>query len=609
VSHLGNPAPPAPPETTSDPARVYSAELEALQRQQDSAQRREQLLGYTKLALAAAALILAIFLLRRGLAIFLLAIPILFFLALAVLQEKVLASIRYRQRAISFYERGLARLHDRWAGVGETGERFLDPEHPYARDLDLFGDASLFQYLCTARTRAGEETLAQWLLKPAPLDEVAARQQAVRDLRDRVKFRELIASVGETVRLGVHPEALSAWGEAGPLFSSRATRVAVSLLAVLWLLSLAAWPVFHLPEFALLMTLINFGFAHRIHSRLESAAGSVEKAAADLRLLAEVLALIEREPVSSPRLIAIKAGLQRDGTNASIAIRRLARVVELIESRHSLFARPLDLVTFWSLQLVFLAERWQVRYGPTIRAWLQAAGEFEAFSALAGFAWEHPAYTFAEFATDGAQFDAEDLAHPLLPADKAVANDVRLGSSLRVIILSGPNMAGKSTFIRSLGINAVLAQCGAPVRAQHLRMSPLQVAASICVLDSLAGGMSRFYAEIHRIKLISDLAGRELPVLFLLDELLSGTNSHDRLIGTRFVVHNLVEHGALGIVSTHDLALTTIPDSLGGLAANCHFEDRLENGKLTFDYKLKPGVVQTSNALKLMQSIGLGVSP
>jgi DNA mismatch repair ATPase MutS len=167
-------------------------------------------------------------------------------------------------------------------------------------------------------------------------------------------------------------------------------------------------------------------------------------------------------------------------------------------------------------------------------------------------------------------------------------------------------MAGKSTFIRSVGVNAVLAQCGAPVRAKFLRMSPLAVAASICILDSLSGGTSRFYAEIRRLKVAEDLAAGQVPVFFLMDELLSGTNSHDRLEGTRLIVRSLMERGAIGIVSTHDLALAEIPDKMPGQAVNCHFEDRLEEGKLIFDYKLKPGVVKTSNALELMRSIGLG---
>ncbi len=546
-------------------AAEYADQLEKLIELQAREQRRERLLGYAKLALAAATLIAAALLARHVEAMIFLLAPVAGFVVLAVMQDKLLGAIAYRRRAIHFYERGLARLNDRWTGNGESGDRFLDASHPYARDLDLFGSASLFQYLSTARTRSGEETLARWLLAAAPLDEIVARQTAIRELESRLKFREV------------------------------------------WVASIVCWAVWGTPVFALLMSVLNFGYSHKLHARLESAAASLEQAAGDLRLLSEALALVERESLSTPKLSGLQAALKRDGMMPSAAIKKLARIVELFESRQSLFARPLDLVTFWSAQLVFRAEGWQREFGPAIRGWVAAVGEIEALTALSGFSYEHPEYVFPEFVRGGALFDAKGMAHPLLPTGKAVDNDVCLGDEMQLIILSGPNMAGKSTFIRSIGVNAVLAQCGAPVRARQLRLSPLTVAASICVLDSLSGGMSKFYAEIHRIKLIEDLTRGPAPVLFLMDELLSGTNSHDRLVGTQFILRTLLERHAIGIVSTHDLALTQIPERLGGRASNYHFEDRLEGNALVFDYKVKPGIVQTSNALKLMQSIGLGV--
>ena len=594
------------PATTNEPAELYAAEHTKLLAVQAADQRRERLFGYTKLVIAILTLVAAALFHAHPLWLALLLAPVAAFIVLAVLQEKLLSAIRYRARAVAFYERGLARLNDRWAGTGETGERFLDPAHPYARDLDLFGAASLFEYLSSARTRAGEETLAHWLQTAALPDEILSRQDAVRELHARVKFRERLFSAGETVRLGVHPEALSAWGEARPVFAGRSVRITVSVLAVLWILSLIGWAVWDLPVVALLMTVLNFAYSHHIHARLERAACSLENAAKDLQLLADVLALIEQEQVSSVRLAAIQTALRHHGSTPSAAIGKLARLVDLLESRHSLFARPLDLVTFWSAQLVFVAERWQQEFGPAIRDWMQSVGEFEALTSLSAFAYEHPLYAFPAIAGEGPLFEAEGLAHPLLPAGKAVDNDLRLSNEMQLVILSGPNMAGKSTFIRAIGVNAVLAQCGAPVRARSLRISPLQVAASICILDSLAGGISRFYAEIHRLKLIADLTQGAVPVLFLLDELLSGTNSHDRLIGTQFVLREFVEHHAIGVVSTHDLALTQIPTLLGERAANYHFEDRIEDGGLIFDYKLKPGIVETSNALKLMHAIGLG---
>ncbi len=596
------------------PGEVYARRLDELNLEQAAEQRRERALGYAKLLVAALTLVSALLLLHLLKDLGFLLIPVVLFLFLAVLQEKLIRRLRFRARAIGFYQRGLARLNDRWAGSGESGERFLDPQHPYARDLDLFGAGSLFELLSTARTRSGEETLAAWLLAAAPVEEVLGRQEAVRDLEGRVGFRERLFCLGETVRQGVHSEPLAAWGERGPIFAGRATRVATRALAILWLLSMVAWAVWGLSDLAGAVTVLNLAWAHRMHKRLEPAADALERAADDLELLSGVLGLLEREPFRAAKLTGLQEALQHDGKSPSAAIRKLARLVEYIRSRHSLFMRPLDLVTFWSAQLVFAAEGWQQEFGPSIRGWLRAVGEQEALTALAGYAYEHPADVFPEFAPRdetgaAALFDAEGMTHPLLPAAKAVRNDLKLGEGLQLIILSGPNMAGKSTFIRSVGVNAVLAQCGAPVRARRLRLSALTVAASICVLDSLSGGVSRFYAEIHRVKLITELTAGPAPVLFLLDELLSGTNSHDRLAGSEFIVRSLAERGAIGIVSTHDLALTRIPEAMGARAANFHFEDRFDAGQLIFDYKLKPGVVKTSNALELMRAIGLGLDP
>jgi MutS domain V len=596
------------------PAATYRHRLDGLQKIEAVEKRRERQLGYSKLLIALLTVIAAALLLQSPNAWPAPLICIAGFILLAIWHGRVIESLRDHGRAILFYERGLARIEDRWAETGETGERFLTPSHPYSRDLDLFGNASLFQLLCTARTRAGEETLAAWLLAAASVEEIHARQSAVSEMKEAVEFREQLFSLGDTVRLGVQPDALSAWGErALPL--SAGTRLAATVLASLWIASFIAWGIWGLGILTLITTILNFAFYLRIQHSLEEAAYAVEKAAEDLQLLAGILALLERASFQSTRLQELQAILRNNGTPPSRAIRKLARIVEYLESRRNPLFRIFDTFTFWSAQLVFMAETWRQDCGPSIRRWLAAVGEFEALMALAGFAYEHPSYAMPVIAPNGPLFDAEGLAHPLLPANGAIENDVKLGAAPHIapqlMILSGPNMAGKSTFIRSIGVNALLALCGAPVRARRLTLSPLYVTASICVLDSLAGGVSRFYAEIRRIKLISDLAHGPVPVLFLFDELLSGTNSHDRLIGTELVLRNLLEQNAIGIVSTHDLALTKIPETLGNRGINCHFQDRLGkdasgNAELIFDYKLMPGVVETSNALQLMQSIGLG---
>ena len=224
-------------------------------------------------------------------------------------------------------------------------------------------------------------------------------------------------------------------------------------------------------------------------------------------------------------------------------MKKLDRIVEWLESRRNVLIGQFSPFVFYTVGLTLAAESWRQRFGPAIRGWLSTVGDFEALSALAGYAWEHPADVLPEFVEQRGYFEAVGLAHPLLSQRTAVGNDLTLGSKLQVIVISGPNMAGKSTFLRGVGINAVPAQCGAPVRATKLRLSPLAVGASICVLDSLQGGVSRFYAEIKRLKLLSDLAQGPVALLFLLDELLSGTNSNDRFDGTRYVVRALVRQG------------------------------------------------------------------
>lgn len=592
----------------SAPHVEYTSRLSTIAQATAKHKSRDRLFATAKLTLGAIAVVVAIWLVRdyRS-SLGYLAIPAALFVILAILHESVLRVLRRGARLTVFYQRGLARLEDRWADDGETGERFLEAVHPYARDLDIFGPASLFQMLSSARTRIGEETLAGWLKSAAAIPEVLARQEAVRDLTARLDFREEIAVAGEEIREGIHPDALMAWAEGKPSFH-RARIFALSLLlSLLLLLSFFAWWRWGWFTGALAMGLINLGTRYKINKQMEEAAHAVDGAAKDLRLLTKILIHMEGESFVAPRLMQLQAALKSREVIASRAIAQLSKRLNWLDSAHNQFARMLDLFFFWTPFCVVALEAWRERHGGAIRQWLTATGEIEALNSLATYAYEHPADVFPQFAKQGPCFDAEGLAHPLLARDKAVANDLKLDEKLRMLVISGPNMAGKSTFIRSVGINTVLAQMGAPVCARRFTLSSLQVAASICVLDSLHGGLSRFYAEISRLKQIDDLSRGSTPVLFLLDELLSGTNSHDRRIGTESFVRSLLARGGIGIVTTHDLALAEITARIGAPAANFHFEDRFEGGRLIFDYKLTPGIVQTANALQLMRSIGLEV--
>ncbi|MGA3041363.1 MAG: DNA mismatch repair protein MutS [Bryobacteraceae bacterium] len=589
---------------SSDPRSAYAERLAARRAAVARHDQRHRTIGNLRLLVFAAAAVLAWLAFGRALlSPFWLALPVAVFAGLIAAHERALRARRAAGRAVTHYERALARLDGHWAGHGETGERFLDSTHPYAADLDLFGPASLFELMSTARTRMGEETLARWLLEAAETAVLRARHEAVAELRPTLDLREDLAVLGEDVRTGVHPAELAAWGEQPPLLESRAARAVAFVIPCLVALSAVLWGAkgWRDPFFAMLAAVAIFV------ARYRRVVEAVEQPAHDLALLSKVLSRLEQERFTSARLVELRTALDVAGLPPSARIAKLHRLIELLEERENPFMRALGPLMLWTEQLAFAIEAWRKVSGPALRRWLAAVGEMEALCALAAYAYEHPADVFPEFESGVACFEGDEMAHPLLDASRVVRNSVRLGGDLHVLIVSGSNMSGKSTLLRTVGINAVLAQAGAPVCARRLRLSRLALGASIRTLDSLQDGTSRFYAEIKRLHQIMELTAGPLTVLFLLDELLHGTNSHDRRIGAEAIVRGLVERGAMGLVTTHDLALAQVVEALAPRAANVHFEDRFENGRMTFDYRLHAGVVEKSNALELMRSVGLEV--
>ncbi len=537
-----------------------------------------------------------------------LVVPVAIFVVLAVVlyrldQERVTA-----RRGVAYYQRAIGRMEDRWIGTGSLGERFRDSKHVYADDLDLFGRGSLFELISTARTGAGERRLADWLLAAGEHAEVRARQEAVEELRGRVDLREEIALMGEDIREAVDARGLAAWGVAPAVRFFSGARVVAPVLAVAAvgaLIAFFAQRVSLIPFLAAVLAEMLFSFAIR------PGVGAVKEAASapgqELRMLALLLERLETEQFTSARLRGLLEEMMVEGTTASRRIRRLTRLLELLDSSENMFFRPVAHLLLWNAQFAMAVEAWRQDCGPRIGKWIEAVGEFEALGALSAYAYERPDAVFPRLEAEGPLFDAEGLRHPLIPAGAAVANDVCLGKGTRLWIVSGSNMSGKSTLMRAVGLNTVLAWAGAPVACARLAISPLRIGASMSTHDSLADNRSRFYAEISRVRDVVELARSGHPTLFLLDELLSGTNSHDRRIGAEAVVRGLVEKGAIGLVSTHDLALAEIVGSLEGGAANVHFEDHLEGGEIRFDYRLRQGVVTRSNALELMRAVGLEV--
>ncbi len=619
------------------PAQEYTRRLDERRQLAARLAAFERLVGNSRVVLFLAFLALAwLIFITHALSAWWLLAPGVAFPFLLVIHETVTRRWHQAQRAVAFYETGVARLEDRWRGRGVNGTRFQDESHPYAADLDLFGTGSLFELLCTARTRTGEDTLASWLKAGAAPEEIRARQAAVAELRPQLDLREDLALLGGTMPAGVDFDAVVAWAAGPPILPHAAWRWPALILGLTttttfvgWVLTLVGllddsgrfgaffvrWG--SLPFLAAL--LVQLAFAGWLAARVRRVLGAVERRSRDLALLASVLGRLEQATFTAPRLVALRAALDTPSQSLAEAmatgravppskrIAELGNLLDLLESRRNQLFAPLAYLLLWGTLMAFAIEKWRLQTGAGVGRWLSVVGEFEALCSLAAYAYENPDDPFPEMVEGGPCYDGEALAHPLMPGGRCVPNDLRLGEPLRVLVISGSNMSGKSTFLRTVGVNAVLALAGAPVRARRMRLSPLAIGATLRIQDSLQAGRSRFYAEILRVRQIVDLTRGPVPLLFLLDEIFAGTNSHDRRQGAEAVVRGLVRAGAIGLVTTHDLSLTHIAEHLGEQGANVHFADHFENGVMTFDFRLRPGVVRHSNALALMRAVGLEV--
>jgi MutS domain V len=587
------------------PSEQYSERLEARERSQAAWDQWHARLGNARLVIAAAFLLLALAWGTRATPGQWLLVPSVLFAAALLYHHRVQKLRALARRAVHFYRTGLERQQAQRPSGGPAGERFNDQHHVYGADLDLFGKQSLFERLSTARTPMGESTLAGWLLAPADLEVIRKRHACIAELRDRMDLREDLAILGEPQRIALHSDTITSWANAPSELTHRWLRPAAVLLTAAATVTAAIWAVWGVGFPFLAILVIEAAVSYAFRKRVHAAVSGVENAYEDIKLLSVLLLRIESEPFDSPHLRALKEKLSSHSLSASATLSKLATIVGFVEARRNSLLAPLMLPLMYVIQSALAAERWRERHGRVVESWLRVLGEIEALESLASYSFERPDDPFPEFLEGPAAFVATGLGHPLIAPRTRVRNDVDLSSPSRVLMVSGSNMSGKSTLLRSVGINTVLAMAGAPVCAARLRLTPLQVGASIRVNDSLYEGSSRFYAEITRLRQLFEPSS--LPLLFLLDELLQGTNSNDRRIGAQGVLRALIDRGAIGLVSTHDLALADGAQLRTGALKNVHFQDELENGRLSFDFKLHDGVVTKSNGVELMRAIGLDV--
>jgi hypothetical protein len=530
-------------------------------------------------------------------------LPVLTAAASARHLRKVRQSKARTWRLKRFYDRGLQRVRGDWAGSGVTGREFDDSDHVYSSDLNVFGEGSLFEMLCLARTSIGRRGLANYLREAPSVDETLLRQEAVRELRERTDLREKLTTLGEYEFLESQQATFAGWLNAPEFsFARRVPALAASSSALLagivagGLLGIIPWitvAVWISPLIAFHCAAGLF-FRHRVNGM----AAWLLPVFFETRVLREGLQLLGAEQFRSAKLRRLSA-LARDGPSS---MRRLERLLGALQQRDKEWFFGPSRVLLIGTQLCMALERWRRKHGESLRMWLEAWAEFEALNALAAYGYENPDNTFPELAHGNARFQARAMGHPLLPPTRCVANDIELTPESPFYVVSGSNMSGKSTLLRSIGLNAVLAFAGAPVRARALRLSGLSIFASLSIVDSLLNGKSTFLAEVNRLRQALESSVPDRPVLFVVDEIFSGTNSRDRRIAAEAVVRTLVERGAIGALSTHDLALTEMAG-----AVNVHMGSRTEGDPMDFDYRLKPGVTTESNALAIARMAGVPV--
>jgi hypothetical protein len=568
------------------------------------------------------------------------------FVALVVWHDHVLGARDRAALLVSINVDALHRLAREWGALPAIPVPASAAQDPVARDLDLLvadhGRASVLQLLGTARTSHGRGTLVAWLLGAAPPAEVTDRQDAVAGLAPCLDLRQELELRGR--ELGddpPDPELFLAWAEGAPVvlgkwwlvWVPRALAVVAVSLAVLLALGLvpAGWLV--------MAGAVNLAFAAVAGRKIRETFGRIAGRGQTLRRYARLFQLLSRmlragsrtsrssilpgrassppgpEVLQGATIERIAESLTAEGRDVSRQMRRLERLAGLAEARHTpLFHVPLMALTLWDFHVLYGLERWQQRVGPRVRGWFAALGEVEALCALAGLSHDHPDWAFPRIDEQADALRAEGLGHPLLHPDACVVNDVVIGPPGRFMLVTGSNMSGKSTLLRSVGVNVALAQAGGPTFARSLVLPPLVLGTSFRVQDSLEAGVSFFMAELRRLKEVVDLARRVRTshrhrLLYLLDEILQGTNVYERQIAVRRVIVHLLREGALGAVSTHDLTLAEA-ETLAEACVCCHFTESYQAGgdggpRMVFDYRLRPGVATSVNALKLLALVGL----
>ncbi len=596
------------------PENIYRSRIEQYKSKIKNIKNLETALSLIKLALAIGFIIvfyLAAMAYTPIRLIGLIALAVVFTL-IAIIHENYIKKRTSIQTLQSINEDEIHSLNHEFPD-DNFGELFQDPDHPYSYDLDFFVKRGVFHFINRAKTGMGWRCLAEWLgnlLSKTDTAQIKERQKAVSELSEKIDLRQNVQAHGRSVDHSL--ERLKAITDLinEPLFILPRKGL-IFFIHIMPLITLGfiglifagfPWPIIFLP------VTVQFILNRRIRDKLTRIFLMATSNSRILRNYSQIIADIEKADFSSEMLNGIKKSLFTNERSASFFISKLSSLVGYLELRRNGFFHPIfNNLFFWDLHWTYRIEKWKVKIAPQVPGWFDTIGRFEALSSFASLYFNHPRWAMPEMSTSEFTFKAQNLGHILIPEDKRVCNDVNMDGKSKIWVITGPNMSGKSTLLKTVGVNMVLALAGAPVCADACVISPAKLYTNLKVSDSLDKNLSLFYAELQRLKMVVDGVAKHETVFFLLDEMLKGTNAVDRQAGALALLRQLCTRESNGFVATHDLELTKLEEEFPEKIKNYHFDGTVKDDKLLFDFKLKSGKCESFNALLLMRKMGIDV--
>ncbi|MBS4538604.1 DNA mismatch repair protein [Clostridium sp. D2Q-11] len=534
------------------------------------------------------------------------------FIYLIIFHNKLKHMYKYFLIFKDINSKSIDRLEGKWVSLKDTGEEFINEEHNYTFDLDIFGQGSLFQYINNTCTSQGRNRLAYVLSNPfTTKKEIDERQDAIKELSKKRWWRQRLLAEGMTIEeKNRDSKSLIEWGKSkNTLYSNKWFKSIVRILPFITILSILAGYILGVITWIiptlLIITQYSMGYFNRKNINKEF--NEVYKYKDEIKVYWKILNNFEKAKFKSSYLIKLKNRIKNDkGYSAIKQFKVLDKIVENILNRKNILFIPINVLTLWDYHCLIALYKWKNNSGDLVRDWLYVVGEIEVLSSLSSIGYDNPQWSIPEIAEEDSVFISREIAHPLL-INKSVSNSIKIQDPSRIVLITGSNMAGKSTFLRTIGINLVLAYSGTYICGERLRCSLMNLQTCMRISDDLEAGISSFYGELRRISNIVKASKEDTQVFFLLDEIFKGTNSYDRHLGAKMLLKQMYKNNAMGLVSTHDLELGELEKSTMGNVLNYHFQEHYKEGQIHFDYLLRRGVSTTRNAIYLMKMAGVDI--